>query len=121
VGFLRRRPSEPETDQPPDGLAMKIDGIFWVGAPPDAKLSGAQRAVAGTAPGTILAGELVGTGSLRPGDFVLHDGERFKIVRIEAFRENLERMQPPRNIGLVLGTQVEQERFSEGQELRFER
>lgn len=100
---------------------MKIEGIFWVGAPPGTKLANVQRAVESKAPGTILAGQLVGTGTLRPGDFVLHDGERIEIARIEAFGENLDSAQPPRNIGLVLGTQVERERFSEGQELRFER
>jgi hypothetical protein len=100
---------------------MQIDEIVWIGAPPDAKLTTVQRAAARTAPGTVLAGEVVGTGMLKPGDFALHDGARFKIERIQVFRENLDRVQPPRNVGLVLGTQVDKDLFRKGQELRFQR
>jgi hypothetical protein len=100
---------------------MTIDEIFWVGAPPDAKLTPTQRAVARKAPGTVLSGELTGTGTLKPGDFVVHDEGRFPIVRIQAFRENLDRVLPPRNAGLVLCTHVQKELFSKGQRLRFER
>lgn len=100
---------------------MKIEEIFWIGAPANAKLTGVQRAAARKAPGTVLAGEVVGTGILKPGDFALHEGIRFKIERIEAFRENLDRVQPPRNVGLVLGTQVNKDLFRTGQELRFSR
>ncbi len=121
MGFLRRNRPDSEPDLPPDGLAMQIEETFWIGAPADAKLTNVQRAVARTAPGTVLTGEVVGTGMLKPGDFVLHEGSRFEIVRIEVFREHLERVQPPRNVGLVLGTQVDQNLFSTGQQLRFER
>jgi translation elongation factor EF-Tu-like GTPase len=100
---------------------MKIDAIFWIGAPPHAKLTNVQRAAARAAPGTVLAGEVVGTGTLKPGDVALHEGGRFKIERIEVFREHLERVQPPRNVGLVLGAQVNKDLFREGAELRFER
>jgi translation elongation factor EF-Tu-like GTPase len=100
---------------------MKIDEIFWIGAPPNAKLTAVQRAAARKAPGTVLTGEILGTGTLKPGDFAHYEGGRYKIQRIEAFRENLERVQPPRNIGLVLGAQVDKDLFHKGQELRFAR
>jgi hypothetical protein len=100
---------------------MKIDEIFWIGAPRNAKLTAVQRAAARKAPGTVLAGEVVGTGTLKPGDFAIHEGSRYKIERIEVFHENLERVQPPRNVGLVLGAHVDQDVFSKGQELSFQR
>jgi hypothetical protein len=121
VGFLRRDRSGSAPNLPPDGLAMKIDEIFWIGAPADAKLSTVQRAAARKAPGTVLAGEVVGTGMLKPGDFALHEGIRVKIERIQVFQENLDSVQPPRNVGLVLGTQVDKDLFRTGQELRFQR
>ncbi len=100
---------------------MTIDETFWIGAPRDAKLSAAHRAAARKSPGTVLSGEVVGTGTLKPGDFAIHDAGRFEILWIKAFRENLDRVQPPRNVGLVLGRDVEQELFGKGQQLRFER
>jgi translation elongation factor EF-Tu-like GTPase len=100
---------------------MKIDEISWIGAPPNAKLTAVQRAAARQAPGTVLTGEILGTGMLKPGDFVLYEGGRYKIQRIEVFRENLERVQPPRNVGVVLGAQVDKDLFRNGQELHFER
>jgi hypothetical protein len=100
---------------------MMIEEIVWIGAAPNAKLTTAQRAAARTAPGTVLAGEVVGTGMLKPGDFVLHEGVRFQIERIQVFRENLESVVPPRNVGLVLGTHVNRDLFRKGQELRFQR
>lgn len=121
MGFLRRREPTAEPDLPPTGLAMTIQDTFWIGARTDAKLSSAQRAAARQAPGTVLAGEVVGTGTLKPGDFAVHEAGRFQIVRIKAFRENVERVQPPHNVGLVLGTDVDRDLFSEGQQLRFER
>jgi EAL domain-containing protein (putative c-di-GMP-specific phosphodiesterase class I) len=51
----------------------------------------------------------------------LAEGIRFKIDRIEAFRETLKRVLPPRNIGLVSGTQVNKHLVRKGQELRFSR
>jgi hypothetical protein len=62
-----------------------------------------------------------GTGMLKPGDFALYDGIRFSFERIQVFQENPERVQPPRNVGLVLGTQVNKDLFRERQELRFQR
>ncbi len=100
---------------------MMIEEIVWVGAPSNAKLTTGQRAAARKAPGTVLGGEVVGTGMLKPGDFAVHEGSRFKIERIQVFRENLEWVLPPRHIGLVLGTQVNKELFRKGQEVRFQR
>jgi hypothetical protein len=100
---------------------MVIEEIVWIGAAPNAQLTTVQRAAARTAPGTVLAGEVVGAGMLKPGDFVLHEGVRFKIERIQVFRENLESVLPPHNVGLVLGTQVNKDLFRKGQELRFQR
>jgi hypothetical protein len=100
---------------------MMIEEIVWIGAAPNAKLTTARRAAARTAPGTVLAGEVVGTGMLKPGDFVLHEGVRFKIERIQVFRQNLDSVLPPRNVGLVLGTQVNKDVFRKGQEMRFQR
>lgn len=121
MGFLRRKQPDSQPDLPPTGLAMTIEDTFWIGAPRGAKLSAAQRAAARKSPGTVLSGEVVGTGTLRPGDFAVHDAGRFEILWIKAFRENLDRVQPPRNVGLALGPGVEQGLFSKGQQLRFER
>jgi translation elongation factor EF-Tu-like GTPase len=121
VAFLRRNRADSEPDLPPDGLTMSVEDIFWIGASPSAKLTHAQRVAARKAPGTVLTGEVLGTGTLKPGDFMISEGSRFEIVRIEAFREHLERVQPPRNVGLVLGAQVDKELFRKGQALRFER
>jgi hypothetical protein len=121
VGFLRRNRPDAEPDLPPDGLTMTIDEIFWIGAPAGGKLTNAQRVAARKAPGVVLTGEVVGDGTLKPGDFMISGGGRFEIVRIEAFREHLHRVQPPRNVGLVLGAQVDKDRFRKGQVLRFAR
>jgi len=87
VGFLRRNRTDSEPDLPPAGLTMSVEDIFWIGAPPGAKLTSAQRVAARKAPGTVLTGEVLGTGTLKPGDFMISEGSRFEIVRIEAFRE----------------------------------
>jgi hypothetical protein len=100
---------------------MTIADVFWIGAPPDARLDRVSRKVAARAPGTVLTGELTGTGTLRPGDFVVHEQGRFEILAIEAFREFLDHAEPPRAIGLRLGTNVSRELFGRGQQLRFER
>ena len=100
---------------------MTIVDVFWIGAAPDARLDRVSRQVAARAPGTVLTGELTGTGTLRPGDFVVHEQGRFKILALEAFRELLDRAEPPRAIGLRLGTNVARELFGRGQRLRFER
>ena len=102
---------------------MTIKDVVWITPPPPgAKLDRRQRKLAAMLfPGTVLVGELTGGGTLRPGDFVVHEQGRFKIERIEAFREVLDQVQPPRSIGLKLGTEVDRELFAEGQEIRFER
>jgi hypothetical protein len=100
---------------------MSIEDIFWIGAPPGAKLTNAQRAAARKAPGVVLTGEVVGTGTLKPGDFMISDESRFEIMRIEAFRENLDTVEPPRNVGLVLGAQVDKDFFRKGHQVRFAR
>jgi hypothetical protein len=123
MAFLRRTRPDPDS-QPnltPADLSMTIADIFWIGPAAGAELSPAQRAAAAKAPGTVLSGELTGAGTLKPGDWVLHEDDRFQILGIKAFRENLESARPPRNIGVVLGTTVAKERFSQGQQLRFER
>jgi hypothetical protein len=122
VAFLARNRGS-KLDQPPDDLAMTIQSVFWITPPPPgAKLDRRQRKLAATLfPGTVLVGELTGSGTLLPGDFVVHEQGCFKIARIEAFREVLYRVQPPRNIGLKLGTGVDRELFGEGQTIRFER
>ena len=100
---------------------MTIADVFWIGAPPDARLDPISRKVAARAPGTVLTGELTGTGTLKPGDFVVHEQGRFQILALEAFHELLDRAEPPRAIGLRLGTRVARELFGRGQRLRFER
>jgi hypothetical protein len=35
----------------------------------------------------VLPGELTGSGTLKPGDFVIHQRGRFEVEAIEAFRE----------------------------------
>jgi hypothetical protein len=122
VAFLRRN-SGSNVDEPPDDLAMTITDVVWITPPPPgAKLDRRQRKLAAMLfPGTVLVGELTGGGTLRPGEFVVHEQGRFKIERIEAFHEVLDHVQPPRSIGLKLGTGVDRELFAEGQEIRFER
>ncbi len=68
-----------------------------------------------------MLGELTGSGTLKPGDFVINELGRFEIEAIEAFRELLDRVEPPRNIGLCLGTAVDRGVFAKGQQIRFER
>lgn len=86
----------------PDGLAMVIKDVFWIGAPPDAKLRPAQRLLAAQAPGTVLIGVLDGTGLLRAGDLVVHPSGRFSIQAVEAFQKLLDTAQPPQAVGLRL-------------------
>jgi hypothetical protein len=112
---------EPPADEPPDGLSMAIADVFWIGAPPKAKLGRTGRKAATVAPGTVLTGELTGTGTLKPGDFVVHEQGRFEILALEAFRQLLGRVEPPRAIGLRLGPNVDRSLFGQGQQLRFER
>jgi len=100
---------------------MKVEQTFWIGAPPDAKLTPRKAAIARQAPGTVVTGEVVGQGTLKPGDIVINGEHRFPIQRLEAFRQNLEKLEPPRNVGLVLGTDVDKDLFGEGHELRFQR
>ncbi|MGA2010305.1 MAG: hypothetical protein ABSH51_07205 [Solirubrobacteraceae bacterium] len=121
MSFLRRDRADSPPDPPPDGISMTIDDVFWIGPPAGAGLTVAQRAVARRAPGTVLTGALAGAGTLKPGDHALHAGSRYQIVRIEVFREHVERVQPPRNVGLVLGAQVAKDTFNAGEQLRFER
>ena len=119
MAIFRRR--EPPADEPPDGLSMTIAAVFWVGAPPNASLDRTGTKAAALAPGTVLTGELTGTGTLKRGDFVVHEGGRFEVLALEAFRELLDRVQPPRAIGLRLGANVDRTLFDHGQQLRFER
>ncbi len=102
---------------------MTIADVFWVTPPPQgAQLDRRQRKIAAAIyPGTALTGELTGAGTLRPGDVVVHEQQRFTIARIDAFREVLERVQPPRNIALRLGTGVDPAAFDKGQTIRFAR
>lgn len=100
---------------------MTIEDVFWIAPPPDAKLDPIKRSIAGKAPGTVLLGELTGSGTLKPGDFVINERGRFEIEAIEAFRELLDHVEPPRNIGLRLGTGVDRAVFAKGQQIRFER
>jgi hypothetical protein len=118
-----RRNAGSNVDEPPDDLAMTVKDVVWITPPPPgAKLDRRQRKLAAMLfPGTALVGGLTGGGTLRPGDFVVHEQGRFKIERIEAFHEVLDHVQPPRSIGLKLGTGVGRELFAEGQEIRFER
>lgn len=71
--------------------------------------------------GVVVTGEVTGNGVLRPGDLVADGEQRFPIVSIEAFREKLDRVEPPRHVGLALGATVSKDAFVEGQQLRFER
>ena len=122
--FRRKHPTladKPPADAPPDGLSMTIAAVFWVGAPPNAKPDRTGRKAAALAPGTVLTGELTGTGTLKPGDFVVHEQGRFEILALEAFRQLLDRVEPPRAIGLRLGANVDRTLFDQGQQLRFER
>jgi hypothetical protein len=121
VALLRRKRDDTASVQPPDELAMTIEDVFWIAPPPDAKLDPIKRTIAGRAPGTVLLGELTGSGTLKPGDFVITERGRFEIEAIEAFRELLDRVEPPRNIGLRLGTAVDRVVFAKGQQIRFAR
>ncbi len=119
---LRDRKGRRQASGPgPDGLAMVIKEVFWVGAPPDAKLGPAQRRLAAQAPGTVLVGVLDGTGSLRAGDLVVHPSGRFSVQTIEAFQKLLDTAQPPQSVGLRLGTAVDRALFSPGDQVGFER
>lgn len=53
---LRRQRPDTEPVSPPDGLEMTIQEVFWIGAPPDAKLSRAKRRITEKAPRTVLLG-----------------------------------------------------------------
>ena len=86
-----------------------------------AKLDPIKRSMTGRTPGTVLLGEMIGSATLKPGDFVINERGRFEIEAIEAFRELLDRVEPPRNIGLRLGTAVDRAAFAKGQQIRFER
>jgi hypothetical protein len=121
VTLLRRKRGNSQPDEPPDGLAMTIAEVFWIGAPADAPLDPITRKLAARAPGTVLLGELTGSGTLKPGDAVVHDRGRFEILAIEAFRQLLDHVEPPRNVGLRLGTGVDRDLFAKGQQVRFER
>ncbi len=94
------RQSPPAPAPAPDGLAMVVEDVFWIGAPPEARLRGAQRKLAAAAPGT--AG-------------------RFPIRAIEAFRELLATAQAPQAVGIRMGADVPRYLFSAGDQLRFER
>ncbi len=120
MAFLHRKPTRSATDPPPEGLRLTIEEVFWIGAPANAKLDPIKRKLASRFPGTVLLGELTGTGALMPGDFVVHQQGRFEIQAIEVFHQLLDRAEPPRPIGLRLGTKVRQELFSKGQQLQFE-
>jgi hypothetical protein len=118
MGLLRRSAAP---DRLPSGLSMKLDSTFFVGRTSTSKPTAMEAALARKAPGTILLGELVGEGTLKPGDVVICAAGRFPIKRIEAFKQILERVDPPRNIGLALGPGVDKDLFRDGEELRFER
>jgi hypothetical protein len=100
---------------------MKVDSTFFVGFASPSKPNLIVAALARKAPGTIVTGELVGDGSLKPGDVVVCAAGRFPIKRIEAFKQDLEHVEPPQNIGLVLGPGVDKHLFPRGEDLRFER
>lgn len=116
-----RQSPPPAPPQAPDGLAMVVEDVFWIGAPADARLRGAQRKLAAAAPGTVLLGVLAGTGALQPGDLVVHHAGRFPVKAIEAFRELLATAQAPQAVGLRMGADVPRHLFSAGDQLRFER
>lgn len=100
---------------------MTIEDVFWMTPPaPNAK-GDLPRTLAAMVPGTVLMGELTGTGILKPGDFVVHEKGRFEIQRIEVFHQFLDRVEPPRWLGLRLGTHVDRALFGKGERLRFER
>ena len=86
VALLRRKRDDSASSQPPNDLAMTIEDVFWIAPPPDAKLDPIKRSMTGRAPGTVLLGELTGSGTLKPGDFVIKEGGRFEIEAIEALR-----------------------------------
>ncbi len=121
MALFRRKPTTSEPDQLPDGLVLTIGDVFWIGAPSNVPLDRRMRKAAAMAPGTVLVGELTGTGTLKAGDFVVHERGRFEIRAIEVFRQILDRVEPPRAIGLRLGPEVDRELFGKGQQLRFER
>lgn len=100
---------------------MTIAEMFWIGALADAKLDPITRKLAAKAPGTVLLGELTGSGTLKPGDVVFHDRGRFEIVAIEAFRRLLDHVESPCNVGLRVGTGADRDLFAKGQQVRFER
>jgi hypothetical protein len=121
VAFLRRNRTDSEAILPPDGIAMTIQDVFWIGPPPDAKLDPVKSVIARKAPGTVLLGELRGSGLLRPGDLVVCEQGRFPILAIEAFKQLLDHAEPPRNVGLRLGTGVDRSLFAAGQQVHFAR
>ena len=49
---------------------MTISEVFWIGPPPNSELDPLRRKLAATS-GTVVSGELTGTGTLKPGDFVM--------------------------------------------------
>lgn len=117
--FGRKRATS--VDELPDGLSMTIADVFWIGPPPNVELHRTGRKAAAIVPGTVLTGELTGVGTLKPGDFVVHEQGRFQILVLEAFRQLLDHAEPPRAIGLRLGASVDHALFGPGQPLRFER
>jgi len=100
---------------------MKLESSFFVGRTATSKPTAIEAALAKKAPGTIVTGELIGAGILKPGDIVICTAGRFPIKRIEVFKQNLEWVEPPRNVGLVLGPDVDKGLFHEGEVVRFER
>ena len=100
---------------------MKVDSTFFVGIASPTKPNLIVAALARRTPGTILTGELLGEGTLRAGDVVVCAAGRFPIKRIEGFKQDLEHVEPPQAIGLVLGPEVDKHAFRRGQDLRFER
>jgi len=53
--------------------------------------------------GTVVTGQLQGTGLLNVGDTLVCDGQRWRIDRIEQFRAALTSAAPGQNIGIMLG------------------
>lgn len=100
---------------------MKVDSAFFVGIASPSKPNLIVAALARRTPGTILTGELVGEGTLKAGDVVICAAGRFPIKRIEGFKQDLEHVEPPQAVGLVLGPEVDKLLFPRGEDLRFAR
>ena len=54
--------------------------------------------------GTVLTGKLDGQGQLNVGDYAVCEAGTWQVIKIEAFRAELETAAPGMNIGILLGS-----------------